>query len=381
MDRKTIVHITGDFPDPLVGAKTRSVKNLIENTPEHRHVVYSLNRVSRGNGVATLPFGEDRLAVAYGAPPYGIFHASFLDRLADWIASDLKARGLEPDCFHVHKFAIEGLIAVRLKQAFGKPFIVNIWGDSDLKIVKVRRDLEPRWKQVLAEADAIVPCAPWATDKFEALFGIDRGKCQVLAPIVMHETFQPSPVVEEPHLVTLFNLDSHKRKNFAALVTAVKQVSKRLPNVRLSVYGSCSPATLFELREIIAGAGAESVVTLEGPLPNEVFSQTLNRHVAFLMPTRRETFGMVFIEALFAGLPVLHSKGWGIDGFFEDDVIGYACQPTDQEDVTRGVERLIADQARLKRSVAELHAAGGLEPFKRDTIVGLYRGLLERVIH
>lgn len=380
MDRKTIVHVSGDFPDPLEPVKTRSVKNLVEATDGYRHVIYSLNRVGGRSDIEVLPFGEDRLALAYGAPPYGILHATRLEAVADWILKDVRARGLEVDAFHVHKFAIEGLIGLKLARETGRPFIVNIWGDTDLKIARVRRDLAPRWKQILTEAAGIVPCAPWATDKFEALFGIDRGKCEVLAPIVMHETFRPSPAAPEPRLVTLFNLNSHKRKNFGALVRAVKAISASLPQVRLDVYGSCAPPVLYELREIIAKAEAQELVTLMGPLPNEVFSETLNRYVAFLMPTRRETFGMVFIEAMFAGLPVLHSKGWGIDGFFPDDTIGYACVPTDEDDVRRGVEHLIANQARLKQSLGELHAKGGLDPFKRDNIVAAYRGLLGRVL-
>ena len=380
MDSKTIVHVTGDFPDPLQPVKTRSVKNLIEATPGHRHVVYSLNRVSGRTGVTALDFGPDRLALAYGAPPYGIFHATFLEGVADWILNDMRARGLEPDCFHVHKFAIEGLIALKLRRETGRPFICNIWGDTDLRIAKARRDLAPRWKQILHEAAAIVPCAPWATDKFEALFGIDRSKCEVLAPIVMHEQFRPSPVTDKPHLVTLFNLNSHKRKNFGALVRAMRAISRDTPEIRLSVYGSCAPPVLFELRDIIAKTQAESLVTLEGPLPNEVFSETLGRYAGFVMPTLRETFGMVFIEAMFAGLPVLHSRGWGIDGFFDNDAIGYACEPTDEADVERGVRRLITHQGELKQTLAALHAGGGLDPFKRDSIVAAYRAMLDRVM-
>ena len=380
MDDRTIVHISADFPDPLVPKKTHAVKNLIENTPGYRHVVYSLNRVSGRADVVSLHFGPDRLALAYGAPAWGILHATRLEMVAEWILEDIRAKGLKVDVFHVHKLTVEGLIALKLKQETHRPFIVNIWGDTDLKIVNARRDLGRRWKQILDEAAAIVPCAPWATDRFEDLFGIDRTKCVILPPIVKHGQFHPSPVSEEPRLVTLFNLDSHKRKNLATLVAAIKAISHEMPNVRLSIFGSCRPPVLFELRDIIRKAEAEELVTLEGPLPNQVVIETLNRYVGFCMPTRRETFGMVFIEAMLSGLPVLHSRGWGIDGFFDNAKIGYACQPQDETDVRRGVEHLITYQATLKQSLQELNASGGLDRFKRDRIVDAYRGLLTRVI-
>ncbi|HEX7752568.1 MAG TPA: hypothetical protein VF440_09225, partial [Novosphingobium sp.] len=65
---KTVLHITCDFPDPIVGAKTRGVLNFVENTPGFRHIVYSLNRANWKREIVALPFGVDRVAVAYGAP-------------------------------------------------------------------------------------------------------------------------------------------------------------------------------------------------------------------------------------------------------------------------------------------------------------------------
>ncbi len=116
-------------------------------------------------------------------------------------------------------------------------------------------------------------------------------------------------------------------------------------------------------------------------MPNDLFTKLLKNYVAFLMPTRRETFGMVFIEALFSGLPLLYTKGWGIDGFFEPDEIGYACDPTRVDDIQAGVEHLLKHQERLKQSIASLHARGGLERFTRNHIIDAYRAGLERVLN
>ena len=45
--------------------------------------------------------------------------------------------------------------------------------------------------------------------------------------------------------------------------------------------------------------------------------ETLNGYTALVLPTLRETFGMVYIEALFAGVPILYSQDRGVDGFFD----------------------------------------------------------------
>lgn len=377
---KTIVHVTCDFPDPMVGAKTRSVQNLVENTASHyRHVVYSLNRANWKTGVVPLKFGVDRTALSYGAPPKGLFHASRLKPVAAWILDDLRANGVAPDVIHAHKLSVEGLIALDMSQALGRPFVCDIWGDTDLKICEARRDLAPKWKAILNDAAAIFPCAPWATDKFEALFGIDRAKATVLPPIVKHDTFTEPTAAGGPRLVTLFNMNVHRRKNFAGLVAAVNEVAKSVPDVTLDVWGVGGPEALSEVTEIIAKAGAGGRVTLKGPLPEGEFESVLNGYVAFVMPTLRETFGMVFVEALFCGLPILYTQGWSVDGLFKPEEVGYAWngQP---DDVARGLRHLIANERPLKASIAALHARGGLDPYKRDGVVATYRGVIDGVL-
>lgn len=378
---KTIVHISCDFPDPLVGAKTRSVLNLVENTSDHyRHVVYSLNRANWKTGVVPLRFGPDRTALAYGAPPKGILLATRLKPVAQWIIEDLRASGLQFDVIHAHKMSVDGLVALDVSKALGRPFVCDIWGDTDLKITETRRDLTARWRQILTEAAAVFPCAPWAADRFAAGLGLDRSKATVLPPIVKHDQFRPSAAGGPPRLVTLFNLNVHKRKNFAGLVQAVNEVARATPDLTLDVWGLGGPEAFSEVTGIVRTAGADGRVALKGPLPEADFERILNGYTAFVMPTLRETFGMVFVEALFSGLPILYTKGWSVDGLFDPDEVGYACESANSADIRRGLERLLRDEARLKSSIADLHARGGLDGFKREGVIATYRSVMDAVV-
>lgn len=380
MSNETIVHISSDFPDSMVAEKTRSMRTLIDGASDYRHIVYSLNRVNALSGIEMVDFADDRIAVAYGAPPKGILLETALTAVAHRLHQDIVARGLKVSAIHAHKFTVEGLIAIRIARALGVPFVVNIWGDTDLRIVSVRRDLRARWAAIAKEASAILVCAPWTIDKFDALVALDRQKTLVLPSIIFHEHFRASAPCSNNRFVTLFNLDAYRRKNFAGLVAAIMTIARSRPDIRLDVFGSGSPKTLLAISKLIRKAGATQHVMLRGKISNDDFSATLNQYVAFLMPTRRETFGMVFIEAVFAGLPVLHSKGWGIDGSFGSAQIGYACQPDDQADIVRGIETLIRDEAAIKASITHLESAGGLDLFKRDAILAAYQGLLKRTI-
>src|SRR6202142_944186 len=379
MSSKVIVHISADFPDSMAATKTNSVANLIKATDGYRHVVYSLNRVSLVSGIVSVVFGPDRKAIAYGAPPKGIFHATYLDRVSDWILKDIQSRGIPVDALHLHKFSVEGLIGQKVARSLKRPFIVNLWGDTDLKVIKYRPDLRATGKSILDQAALIIPHTPWVEERFDELFGLDHSKLMILPAITQNEQFPPSRIITEPRFVTLFNLDVHKRKNLAALVAVIDRMAERLPNIPLDVYGKGSPKTMFEFSQIVEKSKTKNV-GLKGPLPGDGFATILGDSVGFLMPTRRETCGMVFIEALFAGLPLLHTKRWGIDGFFADDEVGYACDPTSLDDIEAGVDRLLREQERFKRSIAPLDDRGGLDRFKRKAIVETYRAGLERVL-
>ena len=229
MSSKVIVHISADFPDSMAATKTSSVANLIKATDGYRHVVYSLNRVSLVSGIVAVDFGPDRKAIAYGAPPKGIFHATYLERVSDWILKDIQSRGIPVDALHLHKFSVEGLIGQKIARSLKRPYIVNLWGDTDLKVIKYRPDLKARWKSILDQAALVVPHTPWVEERFDELFGLDHSKLMILPAITQNEHFTPSPIVSEPRFVTLFNLDVHRRKNFAALVAVIDRMSRRFP--------------------------------------------------------------------------------------------------------------------------------------------------------
>jgi glycosyltransferase involved in cell wall biosynthesis len=55
----------------------------------------------------------------------------------------------------------------------------------------------------------------------------------------------------------------------------------------------------------------------------------------FLMPSLAETFGLVYLEAMSRGLPVLYTRGQGFDGHFPEGEVGYAVNPHDPADIAR----------------------------------------------
>ncbi|MEQ8409963.1 MAG: glycosyltransferase [Erythrobacter sp.] len=351
--------------------------SFIDNTPGFRHVVYSLNRANWRKNLVAIDFDTDRTAIAYGAPPKGLLLESRLAHVTAFIKADLEKKGIAPDLFHAHKLTVEGLVAHRLSNQLGIPYIANIWGDTDIKFIAARKDMAAKWRMIMEDARRLLPCAPWTADRFIADHDLDPAKVEVMLPIVKQENFLPPVVTGEARIVTLFNLDQHKRKNLKGLLDAVVELRRRDPRVTLDIWGRGNAETLCDIDAMIAARGAGDYINLKGPLPQGAFETTLNAYTGFAMPTLRETFGMVFIEAMLCGLPVLHTRGWGIDGIYPDDMIGYAWDHSTQADIVAGLEHLIANEARLKESLTTLAGQGAFDQHKREVIVSQYANILE----
>jgi hypothetical protein len=186
MSSKVTVHISADFPDSMAATKANSVANLITAGDGYRHIVYSLisnslNRVRLVSGIVAVDFGPDRKAIAYGAPLKGIFRTTYLDRLSDWILKHIHNRGIPVDALHLRKFSVEGLVGQKIAQSLKRPFAVNFWGDTDLKVLRYRPDPGATWKSILDKAALIIPPTRWVEERFDELFGLDHSKLMIPA--------------------------------------------------------------------------------------------------------------------------------------------------------------------------------------------------------
>lgn len=370
-----ILHVSGDYPDPLAPAKTRAISNLLPMLPEHAHRVVSINRVHWRTRPTALPFadaaGDDHSALAYGAPSKGLFLRRFLARVTDWIAADCAAAGFAPDIVHAHKLTIEGFVGVDLAKRLGARLVLSIQGNTDQKIAGVRRDLRPALGEIWRAAEVAFPFAPWGFDAMNDLLGA-RDKPTFALPCPTPADAITPPEVCGPVVVTACNLKDYANKNLEALIAAVGRLAGELPDIRLDILGGGDPAA-YALLETAANQAAPGRVRFLGAMPHDQIQGFFHGAAAYAMVSHRETYGMVFAEALLAGTPCLIPKGRGIDGYFADGDVTVAAPPGDLDAIAAGLRRLLTEQAAFKERLAALGAAGGLDFMRRDAIAAAYR--------
>ncbi|WP_100405634.1 glycosyltransferase family 4 protein [Bacillus solitudinis] len=59
----------------------------------------------------------------------------------------------------------------------------------------------------------------------------------------------------------------------------------------------------------------------------KIIMEYIDNSDIFIMPSFTETFGLVYIESMSRGIPVIYSRGQAIDGFYKDGEVGYSVEP------------------------------------------------------
>lgn len=387
--RPIVLHVSADFPDPIEPSKTKAIRNLVELTADRfEHHVISINRVSPTRlemvreivsphplAVEAASF-EHGIALTYRAPGRGIRHQTKLHQLGDWIADYIASMPRTPDLIVGHKFAIEGLAVRQASRKTGIPYGLSIQGDSDTKVMDARRDLTGELRKVLHESRITFPFAPWAWQRVTDR--LDEPPAQHIMLPCATELDQPmAPNPEGKGLLSVFHLMSHRRKNLAGMRQAVRLLADEGSVPALTIVGGGDA----DLREHCEAMVADTEqITLAGAKDRGAVRTAMNGSIAFVLPSLRESFGLVFIEALFAGLPIIYPRGTSVDGYFDDAPFALPVDARDPRSIARAIETAVSRERELKSALAEWQHSDDARRFQRDRIADQFAAGLDHAI-
>jgi glycosyltransferase involved in cell wall biosynthesis len=154
----------------------------------------------------------------------------------------------------------------------------------------------------------------------------------------------PSTIVSVAHL--------YPRKDVATLLEAVA----RLPDgnqgreVRLRIVGDGPERGRLTRR--VRELGLSGRVELLGHLPFERLAAELAGADVFCLPSRQEAFGIVFLEAMAAALPIVAARAGAVPETVPDGECGILVPPADASSLAGALGRLLADDG-LRRAMGE----------------------------
>jgi glycosyltransferase involved in cell wall biosynthesis len=135
-------------------------------------------------------------------------------------------------------------------------------------------------------------------------------------------------------------------------VERIKPILESIPNARLALVGDGPHRQTLE--KYFAGTPTSFVGYLQGI---ELASAFASADV-FILPSRTETLGLVLLEAMAAGCPVVAARSGGITDIVTDGVNGYLFDPTDDQGAIKATQQLLAmgDEKEILRQNARQEA-------------------------
>jgi len=141
---------------------------------------------------------------------------------------------------------------------------------------------------------------------------------------------------EYQHKNILFVGVAWERKGGPDLLKAFELVLRDHPDAHLTIVG-CSPKV------------ALPNVSVVGKIPLDEVAEYYQKATVFCLPTHLEPFGVVFIEAMSFGLPVVAPNLGAIPDFIEDGRNGYLYKPGNTQEIADALIRLLDDPALCRK--------------------------------
>ena len=164
-----------------------------------------------------------------------------------------------------------------------------------------------------------------------------------------------------------------KNKNVHKVIKILKELNKTV-KCKLSIIGNSGDYTnqILELAD-----KNNNFVTYLGEIRDRNILLThLRNSSIYIMPSKHETFGLVYIEAMTQGIPCIYSKGQGIDGYFEEGEVGFPIDPNDIQDSNLRIMKILDNYDDISRRCLSVVAQ-----FNWPQIVDRYIDIYTKIIN
>jgi phosphatidylinositol alpha-1,6-mannosyltransferase len=143
---------------------------------------------------------------------------------------------------------------------------------------------------------------------------------------------------------------SERYKGHEHLLAALRRLVASRPETRLVVAGDGDDRPRLEA--LAASLGLAERVLFTGFVSEATLAELYRRAILFVMPSRGEGFGLVYLEAMRAGIPCVASRDSAAAEIVADEETGLLVDPLDGEQLAAALDRLLAD-SRLARAMGE----------------------------
>lgn len=256
----------------------------------------------------------------------------------------------EYDLIHAYTLFTDGNCAMNLSKKYNIPYIVTIRNTDIYSFFKKMPFLRTRGIEIMKNASAIVFISePYKSTVFEKYvpndIRLDLDKKTYIIPNGIEDFWLLNKFndiskdrvkrIESKQLRLLYTGRIDKNKNIISTIKAMNVLRKKGWNIKLTIVGRIDSEKEYKVIR------NNPNVDYYKSCPKEKLINYYRQSDVFVMPSHRETFGLVYAEAMSQGLPVIYTKGQGFDGQFEEGLVGYHVDDRNYMTIAEKIEKIV----------------------------------------
>ena len=308
---------------------------------ENEHVPQVSHDLGYSNRVVHIPAGPE-----VHLPKEQL--RDYVETFSDGVMDFAEKKGLQYDLIHAH-YWLSGLAGEKLKNAWGVPMLQMF---HTLGLIKQQigrtpqeREGEDRVngeKRVMHIADRIIAPTQSEKSQLETLYDLNPQKIMIIPPGVNIHHFYPIPQDEAKEAIGILASDRmalfvgriEPLKGVDTLIRAMAHVKEncvsfRCPHYLVIIGGDPNgdtedtTAEMSRLQSLCKTLGLDEIVVFLGKRDQNTLPYYYSAAEVVVMPSHYESFGMVALEAMACGTPVIASRVGGLAHLVKDGVTGY----------------------------------------------------------
>ena len=270
------------------------------------------------------------------------------------------------DIIHAHMLCVDGTVARELARLHSKPYATTVRNTDLNTYFKWFPWERGSFLKTLDTAAHVVFLAPKYRRKLAEYYPNPRNRERFLlnssiipsgvAPVFLDRRHVHGPLPHAPAKLVFVGA-FYEGKGLRETILATDTLRNRGIGIELTAIGKGLPQRPNDqpyIDRVEALAAQRPWVKLKDYMSHEQLVDELRENDVFVMPSAPESFGLVYVEAMSQGLPIIYTKGEGFDGYYGAGDVGWPVNPKNPVEIADKIEAILNDYAGFSKRVSDL---------------------------
>jgi glycogen(starch) synthase len=382
--------LTWEFPPRVVGGIARHCEGLAKALVKQNHQVhlFTLDFPGSPNYEEMDGVKVYRASTELGHPNFLtwvlLFNHFLTKRMAD------VAHQVDFDVMHVHDW-LAAFSGISFKHYMKKPMVLTV---HSTEVGRAQGLHSPdsfsingiEW-WAMYEADKVIVCSQSMKDEICGHFNLPQDKVDVIPNAIDATKYQTS--VDREAVRQRYGVGYGEKlilcvgrlvpqKGIEYFIRAIPSIAQRYPEAKFIIVGEGWSRDILEAEAHASGQNRK--IQFTGFASDQEVINLMTSADVLVVPSIYEPFGIVALEGMATGVPVVASKVGGLAEVIEHDRTGLFVYPKNPESIAWGIDRVLSDPGHAKwlteNAKEKLHKAYSWEAVAMKT-VDVYRKVVE----